>query len=472
MADEAERLEAQLRTSASGEGYGLTPVGFVPKPFGRLLDEKLAAARVLFGDDLDLTSGSVLRKILELVAMEEARSWEHLGRLYDDGFVSRATGEALSLLGAELGVPRPHRRARGNVRLTLVVELPDDVPQLVLPLGTRLLTPGGHDYFIAARVVLTNQARTTEVQVVAFNPGPEQNLDPSLEIDGEFPQRLDRFNLADGRSAFLRALAADLGGEVIEVTHSAVTAGGEEYLDDDRYRDLLLSYPRNVWSPETLRLTVARVPGVRQVQVKDKYGGLDIGHAIFGNFSFVERLFTEERNLGSPFFITILVAPDVGAIWEGPGQLRERIATAVEQVRPIGIHPNLEPVTEVGVGFQAQITVEGLSLTAGVQPTIDQTPEATALKHRILARARRYVNALGIGEPVRYSEILWTIMEEPGVVDCKFLRLRRYPPRLAGVDLAEELPTGPDLFGPEEDIAQSATEIAVLVEDPAPIVVV
>ena len=40
------------------EDAGLTPEGFLPKPFARLLEEKLALVRELLGDDVDLGGGA------------------------------------------------------------------------------------------------------------------------------------------------------------------------------------------------------------------------------------------------------------------------------------------------------------------------------------------------------------------------------------------------------------------------------
>ena len=57
---------------------GSPSTGSSPSPIARLVDEKLAAARVLFGDDIDLTAGSALRKLLETHRLEEARTWEHV----------------------------------------------------------------------------------------------------------------------------------------------------------------------------------------------------------------------------------------------------------------------------------------------------------------------------------------------------------------------------------------------------------
>lgn len=459
MSDVDIPLEELMRTTATGRAYGITPVGFVPPSVGRLLDEKLAAARVLFGDDLDLTSGSPNRKWCELMALEEARFWEHLGSYYADSFVATATGDALSALGAELGIDRPHHRAAGFVTVKVDGDLPPGHTEVALPRGTRILTSGGHDYFLDAAVRLDAGARKQTVAVTAFAPGPEQNLDPAVGT-----QVLDRFNELDHRSAVVRAVAAAAGGDVVVLEHTTPTTGGEAYWEDEAYRDLLLAYPRNLWTPEAVRVAVALVPGVRQVIVKDLYGGLDINQSIFGNFSFVERLFSEERSLGEPYYFTVLVAPGEGAVWEGPGQLRERVRAAVDAVRPVGILPKVDQATLIGVGFACVLAVEGLPLPGGTASAVNSSPEAVALKARILDRVRRYVSGLNIGEPVRYSEVLWAIMEEPGVVDAKQLRLRRYPAQIASVSVAGPDPGAPQSFAAEQDVAIAPTEVAELVD--------
>jgi len=82
-------IDDQVARTSGADGYGLVDSGFIPKPFSRLLAEKLALARSLFGADLDLGSGSALRKILEVSALEDARTWTALGGLYDNQFVAR-----------------------------------------------------------------------------------------------------------------------------------------------------------------------------------------------------------------------------------------------------------------------------------------------------------------------------------------------------------------------------------------------
>lgn len=464
MSDADIPLEELMRTTATGRSYGITPTGFVPPALSRLLDEKLAAARVLFGDDLDLTSGSLNRKWCELMALEETRVWEHLALYYADSFAATATGDALSMLGAELGIDRPHQRATGRVTVKLEGDLPAGFTRLDVPRGARILTSGGHDYFLDETVHLGAGTKTQDVMVKAFFPGPEQNLDTTVAT-----QVLDRFNELDQRSAGVRAVAAAAGGDVVVIEHKTATAGGETYWDDESYRDLLLAYPRNLWTPDAVRTAVALVPGVRQVVVKDLYGGLDINQSIFGNFGFIDRLFSEERSLGDPYYFTVLVAADEGAIWDGPGQLRERVRAAIDAVRPVGILPKIEQASLVGVGFSCTLAVEGLPIPSGTATAVNTSSEAVALKGRILDRVRRYVNGLSIGEPVRYSEALWAIMEEPGVIDAKALRLKRYPSHIAAmlpatIGTTTIIPVGPQTYQAEQDVVLSPTEIAGLVD--------
>jgi len=457
-------LAELARSTASGLDYGVTASGFVPKPVARLLAEKIALARELFGADVDLTAGSALRTVLELQCVEDARIWTHLGLLFDASHVATATAESLSRLGAELGIPRPFHRATGTVTLTLAGALPQDTPQLVLPRGSRLRARGGAGVFLSQEVRLDTATTTTAAPVTAFEPGPGGNLDPTAEEEGELPGLIDAVDPADSRIALAAQLVA--AGTLV-ITHTQPLTGGADGWADEPYRDLLLAYPRNLWTPDALQVTVSLVPGVRQVVVQDLFGGLDINQSIYGNFSFAERLFSEQRSLGNPYFVTVLVAGEEAAIWDGPNQLADRVRAAVDQVRPIGIAPSIEQALQVGVGFRARLSVDGLPVTLN-------GPAAGAvasLVGRIDDRVRQYVNRLRIGEPVRYSEVMWAIMNEPGVTDARELRLLRYPPRLS-----PDLATGGQAYGVEElplgeDVTVSPAEVAVLVTDPADLVV-
>ena len=280
-------VDAAVARSTGSDSFGVLTQGFVPKSFARLLAEKLALARALLGDDLDLGGGSVVRKLLELSALEDARTWAALGTIYDNSFVASATGDALSRLGDELGLSRPHLEATGTVMLKLQGTLPDGTSEIDIPRGARLLTPGGHHVATTEPATLSAASLTRVVGVAAFYPGPEHNLDPS--VPGE---KIDRFNALDERLQPLFDLIASSGNAFsVAIEHTVALTGGELYWPDARYRQLLLRAPRSTWRADAIEIAASLVPGVRQVQVRDAWGGLDINQSIFGNFNFIERLF-------------------------------------------------------------------------------------------------------------------------------------------------------------------------------------
>ncbi|MFT8245000.1 hypothetical protein [Roseomonas sp. BN140053] len=432
-------LDEALRGTAS-PGFGVTGAGFAAKPFARLLAEKLALARALLGPEADLSSGSVLRKLLEITALEDARHWAALAATYDDLFVSSARGAALTALGEELGLPRPRLPATGRVALVLAAALPAGVARLTLPRGLRLLTPGGHHAALTETAVLDGATPRREVAVEAFIPGPSHNLDPVVPA-----QKLDRVNPTDPLAADLLAAEQAAGERLLTVEHTAALAGGEQGWPDLRYRQLLLRAPRSIWTAAAVETAVSLVPGVRQVQVADLRGGLDLGQSIFGNFNFIERLFGTERDLASPYYVTVLVAPTPAAIWSGPDGLRAAVEAAVEDVRPVGIYPNIQMANEVGVGVAAKLVVRGLPLPTGNAATVNGSAAAAALRARLHQRLQRYVDSLPFGEPVRVSEVIWTLMSEPGIADARDVRLLRFPSGTGPAGQPQELPVGANL---------------------------
>jgi hypothetical protein len=451
---------AITRDTGTGE-YGITAEGFVPKPFARLLAEKLALARTLLGADVDLGSGSAIRKLCEITALEETRTWSALGGAFDNCFAVSAVGVALSRLGEELGLPRPFMQARGKIKIKLAGDLPAGASSLEIPRGARLLTAGGHHVATVERIELSKQNPERDVAVAAFYPGPEHNLDPTVpDAEGVFSQKIDRWNPLDTRLAPLFLAEQAAGAPLTELTHdTALSAGGERW-SDARYRALLLAAPRSIWTVAAIETAVSLVPGVRQVKVTDGWGGLDISQSIFGNFNFIERVFSGERDLGSPYYFSVLIAPTVDALWEGPDGLRAAVESAIEDLRPISIFPRIEQASQIGIGIECKLVVKGLPLPTGSRATVNASAAARELKQRLMLRVQRHVDGLGFGEPVRASEVMWSLMNEPGVADVQDLRLVRYPPGFDTVDFAAGggLP-GTTVLGCGENVSLTVNQV-------------
>lgn len=459
-------LDAQITGTTGSPGYGVTEGGFVPKPFARLLAEKLALARALFGDDIDLTSGSMFRKLFEVSALEDARTWATLADVYDSTSAVSAHGHALSRIGEEMGLPRPFLEARGRILLKLTGSLPVGTTAIVIPRGARLSTPGGHHVATEEAVRLAPDQREVQVPVAAFYPGPDHDLDPtSAAPDGTFPQKIDRWNRTDPSVAQLDAAERAASQNLVIPVHSEPLTGGDQRWPDSRYRQLLLQAPRSIWTVEAIQVAVSLVPGVQQVKVRDAWGGLDLHQSIFGNFNFIERLFSAERDLGAPYYFTVLVAPTQAAIWDGQDGLRASIESTIEDLRPISIFPQVIRAEEVGVGIGCELIVKGLPLPAGSVDTVNASPVASDLKRRILARVEQYISGLEFGEPVRAAEVTWAIMNEPGVVDVRNLQLLRYPPGFDAVAFAGGSAPGPQALGGGENMSLAANQVPRAVDD-------
>ena len=471
-------VDDAVTRSTGSAGFGVTAQGFLPKPFTRLLAEKIALARQLIDPDLDLSAGSVVRKLLEITALEDARTWAALASTYDNSFIATATGAALSTLGAELGLERPSECATGTVKLTLAGDLPDGVEELVLPRGSRLTTLGGHRVALDAAVSLTAALKSFDVPVVSFDPGVIGDLDPTLQdASGAAPQKIDRWEPLDAKLEDLRDAAArkSVAPEaLVKIDHSLQLKGGQARWSDSRYRDLLLRAPYGLWSADALAVTVGLVPGVRHVLVRDGWGGLDLSNSVFGDFDFVERLFAADRDLANPYYVTVLVAPTDGAIWDGPGGLRSAVEEALRDVRPVGVFPAVEQAEQVYVTVQADVVTRGLPLPPGTKETVNSAPATLALKARLTERLRAVVDGLQLGEPVRTSRLLHALMSEPGVADVAHLRLVRSPQRLGRIGDGyrfRRFHPGPQVLGRDENLTLAADQIAVLVDAPERLVV-
>jgi hypothetical protein len=457
-------IDAAVARTTGADGFGITRDGFVPKPFARLLAEKLALARALFGNELDLGSGSAVRKLLEVSALEDWRTWSALSGIYDNSFVPSARGDALSRLGEEVGIERPHLEAQGKAKLKLTgaANLPAGTDSITLPRGSRMTSADGA-YHAATAEAVTLSASTTEqeVQVTAFYPG--QNISSTNAA-----QKLTKWNADDPTlQPFFDAQKAAQAPFDVQITHTVSLTGGELLWPDERYRALLLRAPRSIWTADSIELAVSLVPGVRRVQVRDMWGGLDVNQSIFGNFNFIQRVFGAERDIGTPYYLTILVAPTPSAIWSGPTGLRAAVESAIEDLRPISIFPQIQEAEEIGIGVAAELSVRDVPLPSGDPQTLNNRPEAKNLKSILTQRLRSYVEGLSFGEPVRASEVVWALMNEHGIADARDVELLRYPPGFDAVDFGEsQAKPPPERLGCGDNVELQANQVPRLVDDP------
>lgn len=387
--------------------FGVTKAGFVVKPFADILADKAARAREMFGDDVDLRSTSSLRKILDISSAEDHELWKAMERLFYAGFISTARGSPLDLLGEDLGVPRRMLNASGDVKFILSGGAPGRVYHL--PVGTLVETePLARRFRTLDRVSLSNDLSEAVVRVEATERGPGGNVAAGT---------ITRVN------EVYKSRHLNLGGATVSTNNDKSFTGGQEAEGDASYQSLLLGRPRALWTLDAVRRTVVQVDGVRDCRLFDPQGGVDVSLSKFNFFLFNQRQFGAQRLLGSPYFFEILVAVLPGFPWEtedGIIGLRETIAEAIDEVRPVSIFPNIRLANTVFVGLRANIRIKSGH---------DANAVAASIKRALEGR----VNALGLGNAVLYAEVMRDCINVPYVVDVQQMHLRRSPPRLATI---------------------------------------
>jgi uncharacterized phage protein gp47/JayE len=430
--------------------YGVTDRGFLVKPLQAILSDAFARAQQVFGPDIDLRSSSAFRKVIELGSLEPALLWMALDDAYHSGFTSTASGDALDLLGADLGLDRSRLGAVGVAAFGLSPSAPPGAV-LTLPPGTLIETAAPVLRFrLIASLTLSNDPAQNlpskaSAAVSAVQPGLSGNIAASqlARINPTFAARYLNFDPT-----------------FITVGNPAPFTGGEAFEDDSVYRRKLQEQPRGAWTPDAVRGAVLEVDGVRDALVIDPYGGLDTSAVPFGGFCFGDSVFRAARDLTNPYFFKIVVAAEQGVVWETQGTgadqiegLSGQILQRLEPIRPVSTFPTLVQADAVEVSLRVVMT-----LNPGASPD------------SVLAAARlgvaAYISTLRLGDAVLSSQVLRILTELPGVKDVQSLRLRRGPSRFGevvfgapvvfanGDDLARlEAPCGGNIVLAENEVA-------------------
>jgi uncharacterized phage protein gp47/JayE len=422
--------------------FGVTADGFVLKPVDVILSESLDRARAAFGADVDLTSTSALRKILETVAAEDGELWKRLEDLYYSNFISTAVGDNLDLLGEDAGLRRPFLRGTGSVRVTLAgTAVPGRT--YVVPEGAIVVTStsatGAIAFATTAPLNLDTIHPVADVGVIALDPGPGGNVAAAAIVDFE--------------PAYRSTFITDLGGATLSLTNPAATTGGDAPEDDDTYRSRLLGLARNLWTTDSIVQAALGVTGVLDVVISDPLGGVDVSQSYFDLFRFNQRAFNSERRVGQPYFFTIVVAHEFRAPWRTTGPVPgifERVSAAIDKVRPIGIYANIVEADHIEVGVRATVVTAPGS-------------DGPALLAAVRQRLARDFGALRLGGDVLHSQVVRAFVEQPGVLDVQNVHLRRAPAafgRITFGDVQFQRVLAEPAVG--ENLVMGPTELAIL----------
>jgi uncharacterized phage protein gp47/JayE len=398
---------------ADQQAFGVTPDGFVLKGIDRIVADQQARARDMFGDDVDLTSGSALRKVLDAVSWDTHELWRGMEAQFYANFVTTASGANLDLLGTDVGLTRRQLPATGEVLLTLGGGAPGR--RYVLPEGTVVVTAAAPvlAFRTVAPVVLDSDPPALPVGVRAVGRGPAGNLaaQQALQLDPGWV-----------------ALHLNLGSATVTPTNPNPFAGGELAEPDADYRARLLGLPRTLWTPDAVLAQILDLDGVRDAALFDPLGGVDVSQSYFSMFLFGGRAFAKPRQVGSPYYFDIVVATEPGWPWRTGGGpvpgVYDTVLETVRQWRPASIFPNVTQADVVDVGIRATLVVQ-----AG--------HDQDAIRTNLLDAVHASVDSLRLGRGVLYSDVMLLARTAPGVIDVQNLHLRRCPPAFDGITLGE-----------------------------------
>ncbi len=425
--------------------FGVTADGFVLKGIDRIVADQQSRAQAMFGADVDLTSGSAMRKVLDAVAWDAQELWRGLEAQYYSNFVTTATGPSLDLLGTDLGIARRNLQAQGQVVLTLTHGATGRT--YVLPEGTVIETTAAPviSFRATGPVTLSPDRPVATITVQAVSRGPGGNLPAGrqLQIDPGWA-----------------ALHLNLGEATITPANPQAFSGGELVEADADYRSRLLGVPRTIWTPDAVLAQVLDTDGVRDAAVFDPLGGVDVSQSYFNMFLYGQRAFSLQRQVGSPYYFDIAVAPEPGWPWTTDGGnipgIYDTLLDTVRQWRPASIFPNIVQANEVNIGIRATLII---------QPGQNQD----AIKGQIIDALHASVDTVRLGRSVLYSDVMLIARSVPGVVDVQNLHLRRNPPVFAEIKFSGalygqsvELDIGENAVLAPDEIAQFSVDSGLI----------
>lgn len=355
--------------------FGLTAQGFRRKRYADIITEKEARARALFGEDVNLSETSPLKRFIQLNAWEESLVWQLVEDVYNAAFVDTAEGYDLDKVAKRIGIIRqPAQRARGQATFT-------GENGTLIPAGFLVATADDIIFqTVEAFTIVDGQA---VVDIEAVEPGSAGNVPANTITD---------------------IINPEVG--IDSVTNSEPTGSGHNKELDTKFRDrYLLSVAKGGAStPDAIRASLLDTPGVRAAI------------AIINN--------TMDTIDGRPpkSFETYVLGGDP-----------EDIANAILETGAAGIQPyGTEQVVvkdasgqEQTIGFTYAEEVQ-IYVRVTVTPTAEYSPDGD---ERVRSEIIKYIGGqdadgqlyagLGMGDDVIHSSFIRAAGRVPGIDDLE-----------------------------------------------------
>lgn len=362
----AKRLEVSIPMAVNEKGY-------VRPTYDELLEGRIAQAKELFGDDIDVSDASPFGKFIRLAVQDLADAYEAQEIIYYARFPNTATGQNLDRLMPFAGITRnPATYAEHSVKFT-------GTGGYTIPMGFLVGTTGDEEFFLENALTLdSNGTGTGTVQCT------EQGAVGNVAV-----------------GAITEIVNPSM--DVTSVEHLSVVQYGRGEETDEELRERFEEAINGTGSAtlEAIRGAVLRVSGVRSCIVEENDGDT-----------------ASSSGIPAHSFETFVYAPQ---------SADQAVAEAIFSKKPLGIktHGSVsKTVTDASGNTQTVKFSRITEVTVHVKLTVTtdtrfELDGASQIKNAIVG----YVDSLSGGDDVIYTSLYRYIYGVVGVVEVTSLKV-------------------------------------------------
>lgn len=229
--------------------FGLTENGFVKPTYDEILDSIQDDFMAAFGDNIALGSNTQAGTLCMLFAKRLARAYDQAQGVYYDGFVSTATGTALDRLAANVGLTR---HIATTSMATIVIKTDDEY---LIQAGEKFETEDGLMFTLLKDVLTTQNSDGT------WSGTGQVQSDDTGSMTNVLPNKI--------------TVVSDPDIDILSVTNPESAKGGQDYEDDELFRERIIMENTDRPSPTRngIESALYNVNGVRQVFIADNKDG-------------------------------------------------------------------------------------------------------------------------------------------------------------------------------------------------------
>lgn len=353
---------------------GLTEQGYVRRTYDDILNDKIARAKELFGQDIDTSDLTPLGKFIRINAYDQAIAEEEIEAVYYARFPNTARGTSLDRLLVFAGIKRnPAESACYTVKVT-------GEPGTTVPADFLVGTETELTYYVVSEAVIGDDG-TCEVGVCCTQSGDIGNVNASA------------INTITNPEANITA--------VVGVKQVTV---GKDVESDAAARERFHSTIQGSGScnEDAIRAALLRIPTVQFAAV-------------------IANATSAEDSEGRPphsFECYVL----------GGSGYEQQIAETIFSKKPIGIKTTGDKsvnITDASGNTQTIYfsNTQNISVTVGISFRADNTFPSDGVE-QIREKVSEYINNLGIGKAVVRSTLYGYIYAVQGVTEVTALTLK------------------------------------------------